>query len=455
MCDEHEVKNPSLCPQDCALTTDSPTLPLYVTIYYHVEPNPQLFESVEPGYFEAVSLSIRGMSSDLASIDAHATFCFAWLYNDLTYCRNRDETGKVVNSPLDSGIETFEQIVADGHEVAYHTHPATAIRGGDVVHYARPNRACDAYSSERHRWSSTGGKREERMDFFPGVHQFDDPADPWCGQFTWERTAESLFLIADYVGTPVRHTNGGQIPLLDITNEYGSGINHEHGIAQLRSLMDTGFDLISPEVMPFFRTDYAPEGIEWTDFPTAYGAYFGPDSNVQLYHPDIDGRHLENAAPTRQGLTFMPVQREGQLGWIGTPDDRYYDPSTLGGTGHGGIQWKDENFYQGHSGKQITPWSDTPVVLTFPSMAEQFNNAMQRHLAETPSSVNAWGFNFHVVNVMWADLSGLSDNWDKAIHFYRDIADGQADGVIDEPRPDLVQFVTMQELSDIYDAAAK
>jgi hypothetical protein len=37
----------------------------------------------------------------------------------------------------------------------------------------------------------------------------------------------------------------------------------------------------------------------------------------------------------------------------------------------------------------------------------------------------------------------------------RDIADGVAGGVANEPRPDLVQFVTMQELSAIYDGAVQ
>ena len=124
----------------------------------------------------------------------------------------------------------------------------------------------------------------------------------------------------------------------------------------------------------------------------------------------------------------------------------------MGGTGYGGIRWKDDNFYLGHSVEQMIPWSGTPIVLDVPSMAEQFNSAMQRRLNETPNAVNAWGFDFHIVNVLRADLSGLSDNWDNAVRFYRDIADGVADGVINEPRPDLVQFVTMQELSDIYDA---
>lgn len=49
---------------------------------------------------------------------------------------------------------------------------------------------------------------------------------------------------------------------------------------------------------------------------------------------------------------------------------------------------------------------------------------------------------------MWADLSGLSDNWAMALMFMQDIADG----VAGEPRPDLVRFVTMQELSTVYDA---
>jgi hypothetical protein len=446
MCSASEFER---CPQDCLVEAVS-DLPLYVLIYYHVEPNPQLFESVEPGYFEAVSLSIREMSSSLAGMDVHATFCFAWLYNDLVHCRNRAQTGDLVNSPQDTGIETFEQVVADGHEVAYHTHPPAAIQEGNLVYYARPDAACQRYDvSNRHRW--TGPSPDERLVFYPGVYRFDDPADPWYDQFTWERTAESLFLIADHVGTPVRHTNGGQRPLLDVANELGSGVNHEDGIAQIRSLMDLGFDLLSPEIMPYFHTGHAPEAAEWTDFSTAHAAYFGPENNVQVYYPAIDRRHLEWGVSARQGLTFMPAQREGQLGWKGVPDDRYYDPRPLG-TGYGGIRWSDDNFYLGHGGEHTTPWSDAPVVLSVPSMANQFNSAMQRHLDETPRSVNAWGFNFHIVNVMRADLSGLSDNWDKAVSFYRDIADGLADGVINEPRRDLVQFVTMQGLSEIYDA---
>jgi hypothetical protein len=286
------------------------------------------------------------------------------------------------------------------------------------------------------------------------VYHFDDPADPWYGQLVWERTSESLFLLADYLGATVRHTNGGQVPSLDISNEYGRGINHEECIAQLRSLVELGFDLISPEVMVFFHTDHAATGSEWTDLDTFYAAYFGPENNTQIYYPDIEGRHLERAASAHQGLTFMPVQRVGQLGWKGTQDAGYYDPKPLGGTGYGGIRWKDDNFYLGHSVEQTTPWSDAPVALTVPSMAEQFNNAMQRHLEETPGAVNSWGFDFHIVNVLRADLTGLSDNWDIAVRFYRDIADGAADGVINEPRPDLVQFVTMQELSAVYDSVA-
>jgi hypothetical protein len=429
-------------------------LPFFVTVYYHVEPNPQLFESVEPGYFEAVSSGIRRMSSDLRAIDVRATFCFSWLYNDLVYCRNHDpETGRIANSIRDTGIETLEQVVADGHEVAYHTHPPMALREGPLAYYVRPNTTCEDYALERHGWSGAGADRH--LDFFPGVYQFDDPDDPWYGQFTWERTTESLLLLAEYLGISVRHVNGGQRPLLDVTDQFGQGINHGHCIEQIRSLMDLGFDLLAPECMAFFRTGHAPEGTEWTDFSTAYTAYFGPDSNTQMYYPDIDAGHLERAAITRQGLTFMPVQRAGQLGWIGVPDDDYYDPGPLGGTGYGGIRWKDENFYEGHTREYDIPWSDTPVLLSFPSMAGQFNNAIRRHQTETPESVNAWGFNFHIVNVLWADLSGLSDNWDQAVLFYRDVADGEADGVVEEPRPDLARFVTMQELSEIYDDLAR
>ena len=95
------------CPADC--TEEPPptevtppasasSLPLFVAIYYHVEPNPQLFEAIEPGYYEAVSLTLRQMSASLAETGVHATFCFAWLYNDLTYCRNHDrQSGEIAN----------------------------------------------------------------------------------------------------------------------------------------------------------------------------------------------------------------------------------------------------------------------------------------------------------------------------------------------------------------------
>ncbi len=467
VCDGPE--NAQNCPQDCdpestpvahpaspvaspAIPAAPTPLPLYVTVYYHVEPNPQLFEAVEPGKFEAVSLSIRHMSTSLAAIDVHATFCFAWLYNDLVYCRNRDpQTGVFTNSSADTGIETFEQLLAGGHELAYHTHPPMAIVEGGRVYYARPNTTCDDFAAERHRWSGLGA--DANYDFLPGVYQFDDSTDPWYGQFTWERTSESLFLIADFLGTAVRHPNGGQRPLLDIMNVYGEGINHPYGIQQLRSLMGRGFGLVASDVMAFFRPEYAATGRSWSDPSTGHVSYFGREANVQIYYPDIDGAHLENAATTSQGLTFMPVQTAPQAAWMsgGARDDDYYNAQLLGGTGGGGVQWTEGTFYHRYRGRAADPWGDTEGMVEFPSLAEQFNSAMQRHQSETPNSVNAWGFDHHILNVMWADLSGLSDNWDRALAFMRDIADGLADGVANDPRTDLVQFVTMQELAAICD----
>ena len=40
------------------------------------------------------------------------------------------------------------QILADGHELAYHTHPPMAIVGGKTVYYARPNSTCDGGRSK-------------------------------------------------------------------------------------------------------------------------------------------------------------------------------------------------------------------------------------------------------------------------------------------------------------------
>ena len=477
VCDGPE--NAQNCPQDCAPSATpvalpatpvalpatpvvSPAIPaaaaprpLYVMVYYHVEPNPQLFEAVEPGNFEAVSLSIRDMSTSLAAVGVQATFCFAWLYNDLVYCRNRDpQTGEIMNSPADTGVETYERILADGHELAYHTHPPMAIVEEGQAYYARPNSVCDDFGSDRHRWSGLGADATYR--FYPGVYQFDDPTDPWYGQFTWERTAESLFLIAGYLGTTVRHPNGGQRPLLDIMNSYDEGINHEYGIQQLRSLMGSGFDLVASDAMAFFRPEYAATSSSWSDPSTGHVSYFGAEANVQLYYPDIDGRHLEIAATRSQGLTFMPVQTAPQAAWMsgGARDSDYYNAQLLGGTGGGGVQWTEGTFYSRYRGRLADPWANGSAMAEFPSLAEQFNSAMQRHLSETPNSVNAWGFDHHIVNVMWADLSGLSDNWDRAIAFMRDIADGEANGVAHEPRPDLVQFVTMQALSATYDTVA-
>jgi hypothetical protein len=459
VCDGPE--NAENCPADCTEEpppmevtpqASDPRLPLFVTIYYHVEPNPQLFEAIEPGYYEAVSLTLRQMSASLAETGVHATFCFAWLYNDLTYCRNHDRgSGEIINTSGDTGIETYEQIVGDGHELAYHTHPPHSVKDGQLVYYARPNDACTDYGAT-HRWSGLGA--DCNVAFRPGVYQFDDPDNPWYGQFTWERTSETLFLIADYLGVTVRHTNGGQRPLLDVMDRYGSGINHEHALQQIRSLMDTGFDLISPDTLAYFNPEYLPTGTFWNDPSTGYAAYLRPEASLQVYYPDIDGRRIERAVETSQELTFMPVQMAGQAGWgKGDPDTRYYDPAPLGGTGSGGLRWRENAFYEEYPSRVYNPWAGTEVELMFPSLAEQFNKAMEQH-QETPSSINAWGFNHHVVNVMWSDLSGMSDNWEQETYFILDIADGVADGAANAPRPDLVQFVTMQELSAIYDRIA-
>jgi hypothetical protein len=149
----------------------------------------------------------------------------------------------------------------------------------------------------------------------------------------------------------------------------------------------------------------------------------------------------------------MPVHIQGQAGWQrGERDNRYYDPGPLGGTGGGGVRWNTWVFYESYHAFPFNPWTGVEMELAFPSLADQFNNAIRRHLHETPTSVNAWGFNHHVVNVMRADLTGLSDNWNVEIAFLLDIADGKADGVIEPPRPDLVQFVTMQELHAIFES---
>ena len=261
------------------------------------------------------------------------TFCFAWLYNDMVYQRNRDpKTGKIANSPLDTRIETYQQIIADGHELAYHSHPPAAIVEGQAVYYARPNSDCSGFDTKNlHRWRGLGA--DWYMDFSPGVYEFDDPADPWYGQFIWERTSESLFRIADHLGVDIRHTNGGQKPLIDLTNKYGSGINHPHCLKQIRSLMQTGFDLIAPEIMVFFSMEYNPGGDLWSDSSTGYVSYFGSDANVQIYYPDINGGHIEKRADVCQGLTFMPVQEQSQGAWMGAgkQDSRYYDAKKLGG----------------------------------------------------------------------------------------------------------------------------
>jgi hypothetical protein len=429
------------------------TLPFYVVVYYHVEPNIQLFESIEEGYFEAVSRSLRDMSSDLAGINARATFCFAWLYVDLTYCRNRDpQTGEIVDQPGDTGIETFQRIVADGHELAYHTHPANALRIEQASYYTRPDSDCERFDNRNaHRWKGAG--TDYRLEFQPGQYQFDDPDDPWFGQFTWERTSESLFKIADYLGVSVRHANGGQKPMLDVMNRLGQGINHDHSLRQIYSMMNTGFDLISPEVIYQFNAAYDEAGDFWRDPSTGYVSYLGSGTNVQIYYPNVNGGFIERPAMTDQGLTFMPVHIQGQVAWTrGDRDARYYDPEPLGGTGGGGIRWREDAFYQPYTAVNFDPWAGEERMFEFPSLADQFNSSMRRHSEESPAAVNAWGFNHHVVNVMWADFTGLSDNWDQEVDFLRDIADGEADGVINPPRSELVQFVTMQELSAIYDS---
>jgi len=391
------------------------------------------------------------MLASLAEAGAHATFCFAWLYNDLTYCRNHDpKSGEIINSPEDTGIETYKQIVDDRHELAYHTHPPNSIIDPEeqTVSYARPNATCTDYGGP-HSWFGWGA--DKNIAFQPGVYLFDDPEDPWYDQFTWERTSQTLFWIADYLGVTVRHANGGQRPLFDVMNQCGSGINHEHSLDQLRSLMHAGFDLISPECLAYFNPEYEPEGSFWIDPSTGYVTYLGPEANIQVYYPDINGQQIERAVETSQGLTFMPVHIAGQAGWgKGIQDSRYYDPAPLGGTGGGGVRWREDAFYREYPSVTYDPWVGNEVERTFPSLAEQFNSAMEQH-QEAPGSVNAWGFNHHVVNVMWSNLSGISDNWEQEISFILDIADGVADGVVNEPRPDLVQFVTMQKLSSIYD----
>jgi hypothetical protein len=124
-----------------------------------------------------------------------------------------------------------------------------------------------------------------------------------------------------------------------------------------------------------------------------------------------------------------------------------------------------------HSG-WIRPGSERPVLPLYvtiychvepnpqlfeavePGYFEQFNTAMLYHLTRTPAAVNVWGFNHHIVNVLSARLDGLGGNWAMALNFMRDIADGAADGVIKRPRPDLVRFVTMQQLSHVHEVVA-
>ena len=432
-------------------------LPLFVTVYYHIEPNPQFFEKIEPGYFEAVSKCLREMSDSLAVINVHATFCFAWLYNDMVYIRNSNAfTGEIENKPIDTGIETFEKIILDKHEIAYHTHPPSAIIENNTVYYARPDQNCEWFdTTDMHRWTKLNA--DYFVDFFPGLYKFDNKNDSWYGEFIWIRTTESLFKIADYFGITIRHINGGQKPMLDILNKYGFGINHEYCVQQLESFMDLGIDLISPECLQHFHMNYDISEDSWSDSLTGYVSYLGIEKNMQIYYPDINNKHIDREADSSQDLTFMPLQGIGQAPWmsIGVKDDRYYNAALLGGKGGGGVRWEDDVFYIGYNPSLYDPWTDEKVDYMLPSLAEQFNNAINRHLIETPSLVNAWGFDHHVVNIMWTDLTGLSDNWDKEILFLKDIADGFANGVVNEPRPDLVQFVTMQELSNIFDSNSK
>jgi hypothetical protein len=218
--------------------------------------------------------------------------------------------------------------------------------------------------------------------------------------------------------------------------------------------MALGFDLIAPECIPFFSPEYTSQGAVWSDMSTGYVSYLGSNANEQLYYPDINRDRIDEASQVNEGLTFMPVHRSPQAAWMtnaGIRDPRYYSAELLGGKGGGGVRWTSGTFYSVYGGTTVDHWCHQEEPTTFSSLAVQFNNAMHRHLTETPGTANAWGFNHHIVNVMWADLSGLSDNWDREILFLRDIADGVADGVANPPRPDLVQFVTMQRLSRVYD----
>jgi len=392
------------------------------------------------------------MSNSLAVINVHATFCFAWLYNDIVYQRNYNSTtGEIQNKAIDTGIETFQKIIIDKHEIAYHTHPPSAIIENKTAYYARPDQLCEWFNiTNKHRWTKLNA--DYFLDFFPGIYKFDDIDDPWYDEFIWFRTTESLFEIADYFGIPIRHINGGQKPMLDVLNKYGFGINHAYCIQQIESLIELGIDLISPECFQHFHINYDIQGDSWSDNLTGYVSYLSTQKNIQIYYPDINNNRIDREADSSQGVTFMPVQGLGQAAWMskGIKDDRYYNAALLGGKGGGGVKWKDDIFYTEYNSSIYDPWTNKKVEHVLPSLAEQFNNAINRHIMETPYSVNVWGFDHHVVNVMWTDLTGLSDNWDKEILFLKDIADGVADGIANEPRPDLVQFVTMQELSNIY-----
>jgi len=245
--------------------------------------------------------------------------------------------------------------------------------------------------------------------------------------------------------------------MLDLLNKFDFGVNHEYCIEQIESLMDLGIDLISPECLQHFHEDYDINGDSWSDNLTGYVSYLGTQNNIQIYYPDIDNNRIDREADYSQGLTFMPVQGLGQAAWMskGIKDDRYYNAALLGGKGGGGVRWNEDTFYNNYNSLIYDPWTDKELEHVLPSLAEQFNNAMNRHIIETPYSENVWGFDHHVVNVMWTDLTGLSDNWDKEILFLKDIADGVADGIANDPRPDLVKFVTMQELSNIFNISKK
>ena len=291
-------------------------LPLFIIVYYHIEPNPQFFESIEPGYFEAVSKSLRDMSESLSVNNVHATFCFAWLYNDIVLHRNYNTTkGEIENKAKDTGIETFQKIISDKHEIAYHTHPPSAIIDNKTAYYARPDQNCEWFNTtNKHRWTKLNA--DYFLDFFPGIFKFDDIDDHWYNKFTWVHTTESLFKITEYFGISLRHINGGQKPMLDVLNKFNFGVNHDYCIQQIESLMDLGIDLISPECLQHFHVNYDIHGDSWSDNLTGYVSYFGTQNNIQIYYPDINNNHIDREVDYSQGLTFMPVQGLGQAAWM-------------------------------------------------------------------------------------------------------------------------------------------